>query len=350
VDDLIIRVLSGEASPFEVERLRRWRKEAPENDAYFREIALLWELTAPEAQPIGSPRPSVGTILRAAASRTPEAGREGEPSPAPAEEMLPESRRGIRKGQIRKWNARPPWMLWGLLAASVAGVALGIQLLAPTGPYMLAEYAAPAGESRTVTLDDGSFVRLAAGSRLEVWRTRETREVSLDGRAFFAVTRDESRPFVVRAGPGEVRVLGTRFEVAEEAGGVRTIVVEGRVSVSNEAGSVEVPAGSLAHMREGDAPTVEGGEDVWTLLEWPEGLLIFQGTPLSQVAQEVSRYFGRPLVVAAPDLGNRRITAWFLSEPFGEVAEAICMVVDASCDQEGAGVTLHSRETGGEAR
>ena len=350
MDDLIIRVLSGEASPFEVERLRRWRKEAPENDAYFREIALVWEFTTPEAVPVGSPRPGVGTIVRAAAPRTPEESRLGEPSPAPTEATLPESTPRIRKGQIPRWNTRPPWMLWGLLAASVAGVALGIQLLAPTGPEMLAEYAAPAVESRTVTLDDGSFVRLAAGSRLEVWGTRETREVSLNGRAFFAVTRDETRPFVVRAGPGEVRVLGTRFEVAEEAGGVRTIVVEGRVSVSNDAGSVEVPAGSLAHMREGNAPTIEGGEDVWALLEWPEGLLIFQGTPLSRVAEEVSRYFGRPLVVAAPDLGSRRITAWFLSEPFEEVAEAICMVVDASCDQEGEAVTLHSRETGGEAR
>jgi transmembrane sensor len=350
VDDLIIRVLSGEASPFEVERLRRWRKEAPENDAYFHEIALVWELTAPEALAVGSPRPSVRAIIQAAASRTPGAGREGGPSPAAAEETLPGSRGGIRKGETRRRTTRPPWMLWGLLAASVAGVALGIQHLAPRGPEMVAEYAAPTGESQTVTLDDGSFVRLAAGSRLRVWGTQETREVSLNGRAFFAVTRDETRPFVVRVGPGEVRVLGTRFEVAEEADGVRTIVVEGRVSVSNDAGSVEVPAGSLAHMTEGNTPTLEGGEDVWALLEWPEGLLIFQGTPLSRVAEEVSRYFGRPLVVAAPDLGSRRITAWFLSEPFEEVAEAICMVVDASCNQEGGGVTLHPRETGGEAR
>ena len=349
MDDLIIRVLSGEASPFEVERLRRWRKEAPENDAYFQEIALVWELTAPEALAVGSPRPSVRTIIQAAASRTPGAGREGGPSPAPAEETLPESRGGIRQGETQRRNTRPPWMLWGLLAASVAGVALGIQHLAPTGPEMVAEYAAPTGESRTVTLDDGSFVRLAAGSRLRVWGTQETREVSLNGRAFFAVTRDETRPFVVRAGAGEVRVLGTRFEVAEEAGGVRTIVVEGRVSVSNDAGSVEVPAGSLSHMTEGNTPTLEGGEDVWALLEWPEGLLIFQGTPLSRVAGEVSRFFGRPLVVAAPDLESLRITAWFQSEPFEEVAEAICMVVDASCNQEGGGVTLHSREAGGEA-
>jgi len=201
-----------------------------------------------------------------------------------------------------------------------------------------------------VTLLDGSFVRLAAGSRLRVWGWEGRREVSLQGRAFFAVSREESRPFVVRTRPGEVEVLGTRFEVAEEENGIRTIVVEGHVRVSNERGTVDVPAGSLARMTRSEAPVLEVSDDVWALLDWADGILVFQDTPLRQVAREVSRHFGRPLAVSDEDLGNRRITAWFQWEPFAEVAEALCLVVDATCAQEGVGVSIGPKDDSGGTR
>jgi transmembrane sensor len=350
VDDLIIRVLKGEASPFEVERLRRWRNESSENDSYCEEISLVWELTAPEPQASASSPPGVEAILQAAASRGLNGAAGEKTFQGDSLQTEQESPQGPGREGLGKRSRRPPRRFWGLMAASIATVGLGIRLVGPGGPEPLAEYTAPPGETRTVTLDDGSFVRLASGSRLQVWRIGDTREVSLDGRAFFAVTRDESRPFVVRAGAGEVRVLGTRFEVAEEEAGVRTIVVEGLVAVSNEAGSVEVPAGGLARMARGEVPALEAAEDVWGLLEWPDGVLIFQSTPLSQVAAEVSQHFGRPLVVADTSLQNRRITAWFQWEPFEEVAEAICMVLDASCSEGGAGVTVRPRNGVGEVR
>ena len=46
MDEVILRVLKGEASPFEEERLRRWRSEAAGNEAHFRELSRIWELSA----------------------------------------------------------------------------------------------------------------------------------------------------------------------------------------------------------------------------------------------------------------------------------------------------------------
>jgi len=350
VDDLIIRVLSGNASPFELERLSRWRDESWENDAYYQDIAQLWELTAPEPQAVSSRPPSISVILQAAAPRASVEPSGQEPLKDEPVKKSPEAPGRHEAPEERKRGARPPWRVWGLLAASVAALAIGIQAVGRGGPGPLAEYLAPAGETRNVTLHDGSFVRLGDGSRLRVWEDGETREVSLEGRAFFAVTRDESRPFVVRTGPGEIRVLGTRFEVVEDGNGVRAVVVEGRVAVSNEIGSVEVTAGSVARMKEGETPTAEVAADLWSLLDWPNGILVFQDTPLSQVVEEVSRHFDRPLVVSDPSLGSRRITAWFQWEPFEEVAEALCMVVGASCTQAEAGVSIAVLADGGEVR
>jgi len=191
-----------------------------------------------------------------------------------------------------------------------------------------------------VTLEDGSFVRLAEGSTLREWEVDGRREVSLDGRAFFAVIRDEAKPFVVRAGSGQVTVLGTRFQVDTEGAEVEVVVVEGLVRVSNDADSEDVPAGYVASMKEREQPRVQEADDVIALMDWADGTLLYQATPLAQVADEVSRFYGRTLEIEGSDLARRRVTAWFQGESFEAVAESLCIVTEATCRAEGESVTM----------
>ncbi len=344
MDNLIIRVLNGEASPFEVERLSRWRDEAPENEAVFQEMSMVWELTTPEPRTPPGPPPSVAEIQRAAEVLDPELQTVFDLEPtqnAPPSSPRPDAR-------VRQ--PRTPWRSWGLMAASVAALALGIRAFGFGGPEPLAEYSTVAGEIQTLTLSDGTFVRLAGGSRLQVWDESVQRNVSLQGKAFFAVTRDESRPFTVQTDHGDVRVLGTRFEVGEWGGGVRAVVVEGLVSLTNEAGSAQVPAGKMARMADGSEPIVEEPQDIWSLLDWPEGMLVFQETPLRTVAAEVALQFSRPVEVFGPELGGKRITAWFHLETFEEVTEALCAVVGATCERMEHGVTIRTQSDVGGTR
>ena len=331
VDDLIIRVLSGSASPFEEERLKRWREESPDNDLRFQESRRVWSLTAPEPVVAVSGPPSVESVIQAAAGL-----KESEAGVIPLSSRSPPQPR------------RTPRKAWGILAASVAALALGVQVVMTPGPVPMTAYEAPEDGTMTVTLADGSFVRLASGSRLEEWAVDGAREVSLEGRAFFAVSRNEARPFTVRTPVGRVQVLGTRFEVREGTDGMRTVVVEGRVAVSSPDGSVVVKAGEVARVQDGLAPRIEPVEDVYGLLDWPEGFLMFQRTPLSQVAAEVSRQFQRPLVVTGEELGDRRITAWFQNEGFEEVAQSLCLVAGALCQVSGSGISISpGTESGG---
>jgi transmembrane sensor len=316
MDDLIIRMLSRAASSFEEERLKRWREEAPENEARFRDMARVWDLTGPEPPVTVPGPPSVDAIITGA--------------PAPRRRLLV-STRG-----------------WRLLAASVAALSLGVQLLRPRGPEPLAVHQAAAGETITVNLRDGSFARLAGGSRLEEWEEEARRVVSLEGQGFFAVARDATRPFVVRTPQGQVRVLGTRFELRSEPGSLRTVVVEGRVEVSNPEGTVEVGAGEMALARSGAPPAATIPEDIHAILDWPAGTLVFQGTPLKAVAEEVTRFFGRPLLVTGAAMEGRRITAWFQDESFDEVAVALCQAPGTVCRGEDGGVTMDApHEAGG---
>jgi transmembrane sensor len=234
------------------------------------------------------------------------------------------------------------------LAAGLAAVAIGLQAVADssgTGPA--ATYATGVGESRTVTLGDGSFVRLGPDSRIQDWSTEASRRVALSGRAFFAVSHDLDRPFTVETEAGVVRVLGTRFELFQSRENLRTVVVEGRVAVSNDNGAVEVTKGSVATVIGGGAPRSEISDDVYSLLSWPEGVLVFQGTPLRQVAEEVSHHFGRPLFVSGELLGARRISAWFDGEDFDEIAESLCVVAGAECTLSDSTVVMRLNEEGG---
>jgi len=327
VDELIIQVITGTASPFEVERLKRWRELAPENEEYFQETTQVWELTAPEPVEVSSGPPAVDAILAAA----PPSLRL---DPAPTSTRIPR-----RSGSL--------WVRWGLLAASLAAVGLGIQVFGPHGPTPFAVHQAGQNETLTVTLQDGSFARLAKGSLLREWEADDQRVVSLNGRAFFAVARDESHPFVIQAGAGEVQVLGTRFQVTAEGDELETLVVEGLVRVSNEEGSVELPAGSMARMSVGDAPEAVEVDDLFAFLNWPEGILVYQATPLAQVVDEVSRHYGRTLSVDGSGLSQRRVTAWFQGEPFEAVVESLCIVTEAVCRTEGGGVTMGMGGSGG---
>ncbi len=310
MDEAILQTLRGNATPLVEERVRRWRAESPENEAHYQGVALVWSATAPDP-------------LAAAAA------------PVDLRRIVAEA--DLRRAVARRRRALPRVLA---LAAGIAALAVSARLLwivqetrRPSGMYAAA---AP----RTVALDDGSFVRLAAGSRVDVRMGAASRTVHLTGRAFFAVAHDPVRPFIVRAGPAEARVLGTRFEVGQTDGAVRIIVVDGLVAMSTAHGEVEVPAGSMGYAAGGGVPTSERPANLRALLDWPGGLLLFQGTPLGSVAEEVGSVFGRRVAVEGDSLRATRISGSFEQESFQEVILALCETVGAVCSMTPDGATI----------
>jgi transmembrane sensor len=316
VDELIIQVLERKAPPEVAEKVRAWRAESEANEAYYRDTARLWSLTEPVAAAPASHPVDARVIAAAAEARRARAG---------SDVIALDQRRSRPRfgGRALRWGVA--------LAAGIAAVALGIRLdMFTGGGRSAASYVAAAGVSRVVTLDDGSFVKLAPGSRLRTSFSASARRATLRGRAFFAVAHDAARPFIVRAGSAETRVLGTRFEVAETGDGVRAIVVEGVVALSNDEGSVDVPAGSLGESSGGRAPTVRRATDVYALLDWPEGVMLFQATPLAEVAREVERRFGRKVDVLG-NLGTVRISGTLEEEGFADTVLTLCQIAGAHC-------------------
>jgi ferric-dicitrate binding protein FerR (iron transport regulator) len=195
----------------------------------------------------------------------------------------------------------------------------------------------------TVRLGDGTIVRLAPQSRLEVsaasGRGRRLREVKLEGEAFFAVAKHAGSPFTVRTRHGDALVLGTRFDVRVQKDDVRVVVVEGRVAVSSGGQEVQVGKGQMAVAAVSHQTTVSSVERPEELLDWLRHSLVFQATPLDQVAAEIRRRY-QVRVDLDSALANRTVTAWFTSQSLEEVVTIVCRVAGASCSTRDGRVVI----------
>src|SRR5690606_17675361 len=177
------------------------------------------------------------------------------------------------------------------------------------------------GERGWLTLSDGSKVQLNVNSKLEYPRffVGNTREVTLNGEAFFNVKSDPSRPFVVRANGGMVRVRGTSFGVRayERDGGIKVVVVEGAVDLSatdSEGVSSEtvlLEKADLGQVVAGRIERVISNVDPIRHLGWQEGVLIFDDTPFSEVVEELENWYDLSIGIQDTALAHRPLTATF---------------------------------------
>jgi transmembrane sensor len=310
VDDLIARVLAGDATDIEKQHLRRWTQEDPENERLFRETEAAWKAFDVLAAHPSVPAPDVSEVVRIARRRRYLPGRKALLAAAAVVVLAAAGTFQYVRDARRE-------------VATTADTAPALTLIAS---------AVGDGGVSTLTLSDGSVVRLAPDGRLDLLPGSDGRAVALEGRAFFAVAPG-STPFTVTTPVGRMDVLGTRFEVDTSSyDGTRVVVVEGTVQLSGTWGPSErAGANTVAMLTRGARPRIDVVPDPWSLLDWPGGLLLFQATPLSDIARELERRFGVAVTVADPTLATRRVTAWFGDESLEQVLEAVCLVTNVSC-------------------
>ncbi|MGH7577222.1 MAG: FecR family protein [Longimicrobiales bacterium] len=318
MDELIVRALHGNASTRELEQLGQWRRASASNEQRFREVEAVWRLSAVRAEIDPSARPPSGHEVLGRLARS---GR---------------STRSFAHG----WPAK----VAGIAAALAVGVLLGRGVLVRAPAEIpSAEFHTGADELGTAALHDGTVVRLGPRTRLEVNIGAGTREVELDGRAFFAVASAEDRAFRVRTAGGEVTVLGTRFEVESRDDGLRLLVLDGRVTVSSRGEAVELREGELARVIRGERTAVIKVSNPAAQLDWMGSFLAFESTPLDKVARELELRLGVDIEIADSAVANRTVTAWFGEQDRDEVVRVICRTAGVQC-RAAAGV-IHMEVT-----
>ena len=164
----------------------------------------------------------------------------------------------------------------------------------------------PRGVNYNLELADGTIVYLDADSRLEypVSFTDGSREVSVSGRAYFKVAREENRPFIVHTGWAQVKVFGTEFCVSDDGGKSLTTLVSGSVGLYDREDRL------LSMLVPGQQACVDASgcsvKNVETLYytAWKDGYFIFDSLSVREILEELSTWYDVNYVVddSLPDI------------------------------------------------
>jgi transmembrane sensor len=256
---------------------------------------------------------------------------------------------------VSKWLAgKARWRIArkypALLAASVVCAAI-VAYWVLAGSQVPAQILQTAvGQNQAFILGDGSRLNLGADTRLEVRFSATSRQINLlRGEAFFAVAKDHSRPFTVRAGDASVTAVGTQFSVNRGDGQVVVAVIEGQVLVNSSVVHSEPDAAERRQLVAGEEVLVQTSGKTRSLrkaaiaIGWQEGRLAFQSEPLSRVLEDVNRYAPKPISVDDPSLGDLMITGTVARDDLAGWLESLKRVFPVRIVEEPQRLTIRSR-------
>lgn len=189
------------------------------------------------------------------------------------------------------------------------------------------EIVVPVGQKVYLSLSDGSAVWLNSQTKIRFPKSFDAheRQVFLDGEAYFEVSKDTSKPFIVNTGSGSVKVLGTKFNVYNYAGHAtfETTLLEGSVMVQSADRKEEVilKPNEQAVMLHGKLEKVD--VDAEKYLSWRDGILDFEEQPLGEILKKLESYYGLTFVVKRPDVLKEIVSGKF------RVEDSIVDILDA---------------------
>jgi len=296
---------------------RAWLEATPENGEAYRQLSELWDF----AEKVRA-EPGMLVARERALAR------------------YPASQRNTRTLRA---------VLWAATATAVAGAAAALLMVAlKSAPIQM--FRTGVGQTANVGLVDGSRLTLDTDTVVRVRLTAHKRAIYLDqGRAYFKVAKDQSRPFIVNAAGHSVRATGTAFEVTAEPQRFEVLLVEGHVRVSTPStkGSENGKEGVYTDLEPGTRLSVTGSR-TWTLtkidsgreLAWTEGQLRFDNKPLGEIVAEMNRYSRRKIVIADPTIANRLLYGAFMAGDVDQFVRALTDYKIAKVQSEGEDVVV----------
>lgn len=184
-----------------------------------------------------------------------------------------------------------------------------------------------AGQKSTLTLSDGSTIYLNAQSSLKYPEkfAGDTRSVKLSGEAFFAV-KPGKKPFVVQTDSISVTVLGTSFNISayRQQPAVQVAVATGKVKVSSNVEDLLLIPNDMATYSKSTRLLSKSPVDIEKKIAWKDGWLIFDDTPLSEVAKTLTQWYGMEVKLASGNLNQCLFTGKFKNETLRNVLDNIC--------------------------
>ena len=212
---------------------------------------------------------------------------------------------------------------WRRIAAALSGVAAIVLLTIYVTTYFLQQsfrdetmntVIVPQGQRVSLTLADGTKVWLNAKTKMEYpqsFKAFDERIVKVDGEAYFEVSKNKNRPFIVKTSKGDIEVLGTKFYVSAYATTdiFETSLIEGRVKVHTAYEDMTLYPRDKAVLQNGIL-TRKHIDDMDTY-RWRDGLYCFKNLSFEDVLKQFEIYYDVRFVKENPQMANPKLNGKF---------------------------------------
>ena len=273
IDLLIANYLSGEASQSEKDELTSWIDESPANKRIFEETQRIWakNQTYFAASDISSDREKI------------------------KDQIIQQLSKPAKTVSLSTWIYR----VAAILALPVMlGIGWYLGSTEISSETQMCEVTAPKGQISKCVLADGTEVWLNAGSTLKYDAALKgnLREVNLNGEAYFKVSKNKHKPFVVTTEHARIKVLGTIFNLKAYSGEnkVETTLEEGSVVFSlNESATkpVELKPGEQLAYDVSERTITLGKVETYLHTAWKDGKFVFKDADLKDIITELERLY-----------------------------------------------------------
>jgi len=294
---LIIQHLDGTIAPEDQPKLKEWLTDS-ENRAAFEELQSLWR-------------------------EAPSAAHFAEANMQKDYETL--------KRKINAPRRRRTWY-WAAAASLLLLATVGYYSLIHTNRSQVIEHIAASGIER-VGLSDGTVVHLNEGAVLlqDGDYGKNDRRVTLMGEGFFEVAENPDKPFFVKTGITETKVLGTAFNIRQGKDKTVLSVEHGKVSFSSNFATVILTQNDAGVFNE-NTGAINKEKAGLNYLSWKTGILRFVNTPATQVFADIQKLYNIEIEILTPI--EQEFTSTFKNESLEEVLEEISLVLGLQIRQE----------------
>jgi len=297
-DNLLIRYLLQEASAEQAKQVEEWRVKDVANEARFEQFRLIWQ-TSRKLKFEG--RPDVRASLHKLNKKL-------------AEQKLQ------RQSSILRYSN-----FWIKIAAVILLTAGGtwVYIASHADPKIVLSTEA---EVKKDTLSDGSVVTLNRKTTLKYPKkfNGEQRDVLLaKGEAFFNITANKDKPFIISTGGTIIKVLGTSFNVKNKDGNVEVIVETGIVEVIKNDNMLSLKPGEKVLVKKNtDELTKEKNSDkLYTYYRSQE--LVADNMPLWKMVQILNEAYDVHIVISNKELNNLPLNTTFKNETLNDILQII---------------------------
>mgnify|MGYP000047072726 FL=1 len=183
------------------------------------------------------------------------------------------------------------------------------------------------GQKMNLTLPDGTQVHLNSGTTIKFPKkfSAYSREVKLDGEAFFEVAKNPNKPFIIQTGEVNTMVHGTSFNINnyDDKDRVEVTVATGKVEVSSNEEKVFLTQNDQAIFDRTTKNITKEHVNAADYLYWKKGIINFKDAPLAEALEALERWYGVSFIVKNEKVKRCHITASFNNEILTVVLESI---------------------------